>query len=137
MLFIIVVLPVPGPPVIISIPSVKAPIIASFWESAKLMPKNKVIEETKELLLVKEELIEGNIYNAFLEKKLIVQKINDIECVFIPIFYYSELGITERIARLSIQNYQTINTDIEFEISLFEKKSGINFAILSVIPNSL
>ena len=92
------------------------------------MPKNKVIEETKELLLVKEELIEGNIYNAFLEKKLIVQKINDIECVFIPIFYYSELGITERIARLSIQNYQTINTDIEFEISLFEKKSGINFA---------
>ncbi|MBS5987121.1 ATP-dependent RecD-like DNA helicase [Clostridium sp.] len=92
------------------------------------MPKDKVIEETKELLLVKEELIEGNIYNSFLEKNLIVQKINDIECVFIPIFYYTELGITERIARLSIQNYQTINTDIEFEISLFEKKSGINFA---------
>ena len=92
------------------------------------MPKNKVIEETKELLLLKEELIEENIYNAFLDNKLIIQKINDIECVFIPIFYYSELGITERIAKLSIQNYQTINTDIEFEIALFEKKNGIKFA---------
>ena len=34
---IIVVFPVPGPPVIISIPFSKAPIIASFWESANLI----------------------------------------------------------------------------------------------------
>ncbi|MGG7176908.1 SF1B family DNA helicase RecD2 [Clostridium paraputrificum] len=92
------------------------------------MPKDMVIKETKELLMVKEELIEGNIYNSSLEKKLIVQKIGDIEGVFIPIYYYSELGITEKIAKLSIQNYQTINSDIDFEIGVFEKKQEIRFA---------
>ena len=104
-------------------------VINRFCSSGNTyMPKDKVIEETKELLLVKDELIEENIYNAFLEKKLIVEAINGVECVFIPVFYYSELGITERIATLSIQNYQTINTDIEFEISLFEEKNKIKFA---------
>lgn len=92
------------------------------------MPKEKVIEETKELLMVQEELIEQNIYNASLDKKLIVQNIDGIEGVFIPIYYYSELGITEKIAKLSIENYQTINTDVEFEIKIFEEKNGIEFA---------
>jgi exodeoxyribonuclease V alpha subunit len=104
-------------------------VITRFCVSGNTyMPKKKVIEETKELIGVKEELIEENIYNASLEDKLIVQNINDVEAVFIPIYYYSELGITERIARLSIENYQTINTDIEFEIEVFEKKQKIRFA---------
>lgn len=92
------------------------------------MPKDRVIKETRELIGVREELIEENIYNSSLEDKLIVQKINNVEAVFIPIYYYSELGITERIARLSLEDYQTINTDIEFEIEVFEKKQMIRFA---------
>lgn len=92
------------------------------------MPKNLVIEETKELLQVDEELIEGNIYNSKLENKLIIEKIGNIEGVFIPIYYYSELGITEKIAKLSMENYQTINTDVDFEIKVFENKQNIRFA---------
>lgn len=92
------------------------------------MPKEKVIEETVELLNVDKVLIEQNIYNLSLDNKLIVQKIRDIEGVFIPIYYYSELGITEKIAKLSIENYQTINTDVDFEINNFEKKHNIKFA---------
>lgn len=92
------------------------------------MPKENTIEETFELLNVDKELIEQNIYNLSLEGKLIVQKIKEVEAVFIPIYYYSELGITEKIAKLSLENYQTINTDVEFEISNFERKNNINFA---------
>lgn len=92
------------------------------------MPKDRVIKETRELIAVKEELIEENIYNASLEDKLIVQKIDNVDAVFIPMYYYSELGITERIARLCLEDYQTINTDIEFEIEVFEKKQMIRFA---------
>lgn len=92
------------------------------------MPKEKVIDETYELLNVNKVIIEESIYNLSLENKLIVQKIGEVEAVFIPIYYYSELGITEKIAKLSIENYQTINTDVDFEISNFERKHKIKFA---------
>ena len=107
------------------------------------MPLEKVILETKELLDVDEKLIEENIYDLVTDKKLISQKINDEECLFIPIYYYSELGITERIAKLSIQNYQNINSDIQFEISLFEKENKMQFsesqkqAILGAFSNGI
>lgn len=92
------------------------------------MPKDKVIEETAELLNIKVDLIEENIYNASLENKIIIQKIKDVDAVFLPLYFYSELGITEKIAKLSIENYQTINTDVDFEIEVFEKKQKIRFA---------
>lgn len=92
------------------------------------MPKEKVIDETYELLNVNKVIIEESIYNLSVENKLIVQKIGEVEAVFIPIYYYSELGITEKIAKLSIENYQTINTDVDFEISNFERKHKIKFA---------
>lgn len=104
-------------------------IISRFCAAGNTyMPKEKVIEETFELLNVDKVLIEQSIYNLSIENKLIVQKIGDIEGIFIPIYYYSELGITEKIAKLSIENYQTINTDINFEIENFERKQKIKFA---------
>lgn len=92
------------------------------------MPKDKVIKETTELIGVKDELVEGNIYNLVVEEKLFVENIGEIEGVFLPIYNYSELGITEKISKLSMQNYQTINTDVEFEIKTFEKIHEITFA---------
>ena len=92
------------------------------------MPKDKLIIETKELLSVSSELIDSCIYNAAAENKILVEKINNIDGVFLPIYYYSELGITERISKLSIENFQTINTDVDFEISNFERRNGIEFA---------
>lgn len=92
------------------------------------MPKEKVIEETMDALCVKKELVEQNIYNLVLEQKLALENINGIEAVFISIYNYSELGITEKIAKLSMENYQTINTDIDFAIGVFEKEKGIIFA---------
>lgn len=93
------------------------------------MPKDRLIEETISLLEISDELVLENIYDSCIEKELVVQKIGDIEGVFIPIYYYSELSITEKITKLLIQNYQTINTDIEFEIDKFEKSQGIKFAL--------
>ena len=41
---------------------------------------------------------------------------------------YCELGVTNKIITLFIENFQTINTDVEFEVSTFEKKNNIKFA---------
>ena len=92
------------------------------------MPKDKVIQETKELLLVDDDIILKNLIDSHAENKLIIDKIGEIEGVFLPMYYYSELGITEKIAKLAIENFQTINTDVQYDIKVFEEKNNINFA---------
>ena len=64
----------------------------------------------------------------YLEKGIIVEKINGVEAVFSLPFYYSEIGITKKIIELGIENFQTINTDVEHEVKMFERSQGITFA---------
>ena len=83
------------------------------------MPKDKLINEAQ---------IEVNIYNSVLEGKIKIEKINEIEAVYSLPYYFCELGVTNKIITLSIENFQTINSDITFEISSFERKNNIVFA---------
>lgn len=92
------------------------------------MPEKNVISETGSLLKVDSEEIEKNIYSLVVDKEIIAEKLSDDNRIFIPIFYYCEIGITEKIAKLSIQSYQNINIDIDFEIDKFERNQSINFA---------
>ena len=92
------------------------------------MPKDKLINEAQRVLSVDKELIEVNIYNSVLEGKIKIEKINEIEAVYSLPYYFCELGVTNKIITLSIENFQTINSDITFEISSFEKKNNIVFA---------
>ncbi|MBB6714223.1 ATP-dependent RecD-like DNA helicase [Clostridium gasigenes] len=92
------------------------------------MPKDELIKEVVNVLDVTKELIEENIYNATLENKIKIEKINDVEAVFSLPYYYCELGVTNKIITLSIENFRTINTDVEFEVEQFEKDNNIEFA---------
>ena len=92
------------------------------------MPKDKLINEAQRVLSVDKELIEVNIYNSVLEGKIKIEKINEIEAVYSFPYYFCELGVTNKIITLSIENFQTINSDITFEISSFERKNNIVFA---------
>ena len=92
------------------------------------MPKENIIKECISNLLVKKELIEKNIYNMAVEQKIIVEKVNNIEAGFLLPYYYCELGVTSKIITLGLQEIQTINSDINFEIDVFEKEQKIEFA---------
>ena len=92
------------------------------------MPQDMLIDECKKVLMVDEELVVENIYNSVLEGKLKVEKINGIDAVYALPYYYCELGVTNKIITLSIENFQTINTDVLFEIESFEKRYNIKFA---------
>jgi exodeoxyribonuclease V alpha subunit len=92
------------------------------------MPKENLIEEVGKLLNVSSELVEENLYNLVLETKIKIEKINDIESVFSLPYYYCELGVTNKIITLSIENFRNINADVEFEIKSFERKNNIKFA---------
>lgn len=92
------------------------------------MPKNNLIDEVSKILGVPTQMVEENLYNLALETKIKIEKINDIEAVFSLPYYYCELGVTNKIITLSIENFRTINTDVEFEIEAFERKNKIKFA---------
>ncbi|MDY3827538.1 MAG: ATP-dependent RecD-like DNA helicase [Clostridium sp.] len=92
------------------------------------MPMEDVLAETKSLLLVDEEEIASSIYSLVIEKNLYVNKINDKEAVFLPLYYHSEVGIRDKIAMLSMKIINMLNIDVDFEIDNFERKNNITFA---------
>ena len=92
------------------------------------MPKENLIKETTNLLGATKDLVEEGLYNLSVDSKIKIEKINDIDSVFALPYYYCELGVTNRIITLSMENFKTINSDVEFEIKVFEQKHNIKFA---------
>ena len=107
------------------------------------MPKDELIKEASNVLTVSGDIIEENIKNAALDKKIKLEKVNDKEGVFTIPNYYCELGITNRILTLAISNFQDISVDVDHLILQFEKKNNITFAesqkdaIISAFQNGI
>ncbi len=107
------------------------------------MPKDELIKEASNVLTVSGDIIEENIKNAALDRKIKLEKVNDKEGVFTIPNYYCELGITNRILTLAISNFQDISVDVEHLILQFEKKNNITFAesqkdaIISAFQNGI
>ena len=107
------------------------------------MPKDELIKEASNVLTVSGDIIEENIKNAALDRKIKLEKVNDKEGVFTIPKYYCELGITNRILTLAISNFQDISVDVEHLILQFEKKNNITFAesqkdaIISAFQNGI
>ncbi|MDM0467747.1 ATP-dependent RecD-like DNA helicase [Clostridium perfringens] len=107
------------------------------------MPKDELIKEASNVLTVSGDIIEENIKNAALDRKIKLERVNDKEGVFTIPNYYCELGITNRILTLAISNFQDISVDVEHLILQFEKKNNITFAesqkdaIISAFQNGI
>lgn len=92
------------------------------------MPIKDIIEQCEENLVIAKELIEKSIYDMAAEQKIVVENINGMEAGLLLQYYYCELGVTSKIITLGLQQIQTINSDIDFEIDVFEKEQKIQFA---------
>lgn len=92
------------------------------------MPKEELLNEASNVLTVSKSIIEENLKNAALDKKIKIEKVYDKEGIFTIPNYYCELGITNRILTLAISNFQNINVDVDHLISQFERKNDITFA---------
>ena len=92
------------------------------------MPKENIIEECEKNLLISKDIIEKNIYDMAAKQLIVIEDINGIEAGFLLQYYYCELGVTSKIITLGLQQIQTINSDVDFEIDVFEKEQKIKFA---------
>lgn len=119
-------------------------VINEFCDNGHtFMPKDELIKEASNVLTVSGDIIEENIKNAALDRKIKLEKVNDKEGVFTIPNYYCELGITNRILTLAISNFQDISVDVDHLILQFEKKNNITFAesqkdaIISAFQNGI
>lgn len=104
-------------------------ILNQFSSSGNtFMPKDELIRETSKLLGATAQMVEESLYNLTVDSKIKVEKIDNVDSVFALPYYYCELGVTNRIITLSMENFRSINSDVEFEIGVFEKKNNIKFA---------
>ncbi|WP_283698476.1 SF1B family DNA helicase RecD2 [Clostridium perfringens] len=107
------------------------------------MPKDELIKEASNVLTVSGDIIEENIKNVALDRKIKLERVNDKEGIFTIPNYYCELGITNRILTLAISNFQDISVDVDHLILQFEKKNNITFAesqkdaIISAFQNGI
>ncbi|WP_251861548.1 ATP-dependent RecD-like DNA helicase [Clostridium sp. Marseille-Q2269] len=88
---------------------------------------DRLISEAIDVLGVKEEEINENVYNNVAENKLKIEKVNKEDCVFTLPYYYCELGVTKKILNLSLSQYDNLNINIKDEILNFEQSNNIRF----------
>ncbi|HHW31619.1 MAG TPA: ATP-dependent RecD-like DNA helicase [Clostridiaceae bacterium] len=86
--------------------------------------REQLISECKKILELEEELIESTL-NRLIEEKLVILDKDNI--IYLPPFYYSEVGVSNRIK--DIQVFQAIisNIDIDRLISQIQKEYGIKY----------
>ncbi len=92
------------------------------------MPKNLLVQQSREILGVGEEEIENGLYNAVLEQRIKNEVIQGEECVYNIPYYYCELGITKKIVHMIAGTYPKFEIDLINKIEEFEKENGISFA---------
>ncbi|GKX64959.1 SF1B family DNA helicase RecD2 [Inconstantimicrobium mannanitabidum] len=92
------------------------------------MPKDELLSRSSEVLDIKEETVEDCLNNEVIENKIMIEKVNGVDAVFAMPYYYCEIGITQRILKLAISNFNSLNIDVDYEIKLFEEGNNIKFA---------
>ena len=87
--------------------------------------KQNLIEFMLQLLNVSEDLIESELINLRAKEKIVIEKRDNIEWVYLYEYYKAELNIAERLVLLNkAQNVKHISK-IDKELKLLEKKADI------------
>ena len=92
------------------------------------VPREILIKDSAALLGVSEEAVENILINLFVDKKIVMEKIDDKEVIYSVAFHRAEMGTVRRL--ISLFNYPTDkNTiNIEDEITKVEEYEGIELA---------
>lgn len=92
------------------------------------MPMDKLLAEGQSILGVNAESIEKSVFDSAFEGKIKVEIIEGKNCVFTMPYYYAELGVTKKILTLSFSKYDSLEIDVDKEISEFEESNNFKFA---------
>ena len=99
-------------------------LLQATAEGHVYLPKDKLLQQSAELLELKEEYVENQLLNLMMEKKIMLKEISDGVVVYAMVYYYLELNCARMLHDLDIETDEAEN-DIEYKLKKLEEKSEI------------
>jgi exodeoxyribonuclease V alpha subunit len=92
------------------------------------LPKNVLVQLSAELLQVSVQEIEYAIISMMVDKSVYVEKMEDMEAVYLAPFHHAEMSVARRLMNIAFAQMQTELQDIDREIADIEQEIGITLA---------
>lgn len=92
------------------------------------LPREELIDEASNTLAVAPELVEQAIVNMAVEQAIFIEKIDDVEAVYLAPFYNAEIGVCRRLIKLATVDLSSDIDNIDNELKAFQREEGIIFA---------
>ncbi|WP_094548949.1 ATP-dependent RecD-like DNA helicase [Petroclostridium xylanilyticum] len=92
------------------------------------LPKNVLVQLSAELLQVSVQEIEYAIISMMVDKSVYVEKMKDMEAVYLAPFHHAEMSVARRLMNIAFAQMQTELQDIDREIADIEQEIGITLA---------
>ena len=117
-------------------------LMQTSTEGHTFYPMDELTAKASELLGVEASHIEDQYMNLAMEKKIVIQKKDDITQVYSAPFYYMELNIAHMLKELDI-SYDVADSEIETKIRQIEKETHMELdghqveAVKEAVKNGL
>jgi exodeoxyribonuclease V alpha subunit len=92
------------------------------------VPQDKLIKTAAELLNVREEAVENILLGLYIDRKIVVDTLDDIKAVYSIAFHRAEIGVARRLLTLAQYPISEARFDIDKEINRIEEEDGISLA---------
>lgn len=89
--------------------------------------REQLLEETEKMLELEKTLIDSTLEKVIEERTVIK---DEGECIFLPTFYFSELGVARRIKEITSAESIYHSTDVKAIINSIEKEEKITYDIV-------
>ena len=93
------------------------------------LPKEKLVGQTAELLSLHPLAIENAIRELQVEGFVWQEKIKDIDCIYLNVYYYAEMAVAKRVLELSMDYVPQKAELIAKDIKRVEKETNITLAV--------
>lgn len=91
------------------------------------LPEKVLLEYSKNLLEVDEDLLKPNLFNLQMERQICIEKTDTENIIFLNSYYYAESYVAKKILELS-KNTTKYNKNYDLWISNIEKENNITLA---------
>ncbi len=92
------------------------------------IPQDELISAAATLLEVEPGLLDEVLFRLFLDKKIVIEVLNDVKAVYSAPFHKAEAGVTRQLLQLLRYSAPCLDLDIEKEINTIEKEEGVELA---------
>ena len=107
---------------------IKFELMKSSGNGHTYVPQNILIEDTKRMLRIEEEIVEESIRDLAIRKEIQLENIDGEILIYYMPFYMAEANVSRKIVEISKVELEELDIDVEKEIEKIEDSEGIVFA---------